>query len=180
MTTFRPAIRSKFHKAALGAAVLGAIGVGTGTVSVTTASLSPAQAQTAVTPVLAPAGAPLKKLSDEQCKFMVDRALEMLDSFKAGHFSDKFRFSVGGFATRNYDCSGKPVLEIGKPEDDRGVLMLWKTMGDNKKGDLMDSIVVYDPKGIAPLSKVLNPKRVVRTLPPEFASNGAAAPGPRG
>jgi hypothetical protein len=101
----------------------------------------------------------------------------MAKSFKPDHFSTTFKRSIGTFFTENMDCAGKPIFAIEKGEDDRGVLMMAKTMYDNRKIDLMDSVVVYDPKGIAPLSKVLNPKRVVRTLPPEFASTSVA---PRG
>jgi hypothetical protein len=162
-TTFRRAIAGAVM---VGASMLGATGN--------------AEGQSRVTPIVAPAGTDLKQLGKEQCKFLVQSAIEMAKSFKPDHFSPTFKRSIGSFFTDNLDCAGKPVFEIGKPEDDRGVLMMWKTMYDNKKGNLLDSVVVYDPKGIAPLSKVLKPERVVRTLPPEFASTGTVGAGPRG
>jgi hypothetical protein len=180
MTATQPAISKNFRGAALGAAMLGAIGIGTSSIGITVASLSPAFGQAKVVPVAVPGSLGLKKMSLNDCKFMADRAIEMVSSFAPDHFSPKFKQSIGGFTTRSFDCSGTPVLVIDKPEDDRGVLMLWKTMGDNKRGNLLDSVVVFDPKGIAPLSKVLKPERVVKALPPELASAAQPSAGPRG
>jgi hypothetical protein len=179
---YRPSsLRKKATAFATAAAMLAG---GVGTLSVTSASLSPALAGdgggAVVTPVVAPATAPLKKLSSDDCKFFTDTAIAVMSSFPPNHFSDKFRHSIGSFTTRKFDCSGTPVLVIDKPEDDRGVLMLWKTMGDNKRGNLLDSVVVFDPKEIAPLSKVVKPERIVKALPPELASTAPASPAPRG
>lgn len=140
------------------------------------ASFSAANAQS-VTPVVAPTAPALTKLTSEQCRFMAQQAIGM--DKELHHFSADFKHSIGGFLTRAIDCSGKPVLTVMTPEDDRGIYIIGKMMFDNKQGNLYDAVYVYDPNGVADISRKFRPHQVLKTLPPDLALNSPAR-GPGG
>lgn len=127
-----------------------------------------AQAPASAAPPPAAALPKLEKLTVSQCKFMLEHALGMDKELK--HFSAAFKRSLGDFATRAVNCSGKPVIAVMTPEDDRGVVVLWKLMYGNKQGNLFDSIYIFDPNGIADVSRSFRPNQVLRVLPPELGS----------
>ena len=161
---------SSFRKTAFGlttAAIVGASVLGA----------FPVAAQQTATPISTTPEVTLKKLTQEQCQFMTGHALGMDKSLH--HFSPEFKHSIGNFVTRNIDCSGKPVFTVMTPEDDRGIGILGKLMFDNKQGNLYDVIYIYDPNGVAEISRRFRPNQVLRTLPPELAANGPVG-GPGG